>query len=282
MTHHDDRKKHTRRTILKTGLAAGAAAALPQTSAKAGAATPAPANAGPAAGAVGIAEGPLPGRNTPATLEGSSSKARPAQRLGIDIHAHYYPPDYLEVLGTDGAAFGGEYRTTPQGYFMRGGGFAGGPFPAKFTDLKLRLAEMDEQGVQMHALSLTRPMPYFGSPDFQLKLARAFNDGASEAHRQYPDRFVGLMALPMDRDRAIEELNRAAQLPGIRGVYYGCNVEGRDFSDPQFLPIFKRIEALNLPVFLHPNGGIGGPRFPPYYLGNIRGNPFDTTIAACY
>jgi aminocarboxymuconate-semialdehyde decarboxylase len=186
------------------------------------------------------------------------------------------------VLGSDGAAFGGEYRSTPAGYFMRGGGFAGGPFPAKFTDLKLRLAEMDEQGVQMHALSLTRPMPYFGSPDFQLKLSRAFNDSASEAHRQYPDRFVGLMALPMDPDRAMEELNRASQLPGIRGVYYGCNVEGKDFSDPTFLPIFKRIETLNLPVFLHPNGGIGGPRFQPYYLGNILGNPFDTTIAACH
>jgi len=47
---------------------------------------------------------------------------------------------------------------------LRGGGFSGGPFPAKFTDLKLRLADMDAQGVQVHALSLTRPMPYFGSP----------------------------------------------------------------------------------------------------------------------
>src|SRR5215510_4977983 len=251
MAHHDESrgKKHTRRTVLKTGLAAGAAAALPQTTAKA---APAPANPGPAAGAVGIAEGPLRGRRATRTLEGSSSTARPQQRLGIDIHAHYYPQAYLDVLGTDGAAFGG--------------GFAGGPFPAKFTDLKLRLAEMDEQGVQMHALSLTRPMPYFGSPDFQLKLARAFNDSASEAHRQYPDRFVGLAALPMDPDRAMEELNRASQLPGIRGVYYGCNVEGKDFSDPEFLPIFKRIEALNLPVFLHPNGAVGGPRFNPYYL----------------
>src|SRR5262245_31817965 len=201
MAHHDDRgKKHTRRTVLKIGLAAAAGAAasgLTQSAIAQTPSAPAAANAGPAAGAVGIAEGPLPGRSTPRTLEGSSSKARPRQRLGIDIHAHYYPQAYLDVLGTDGAAFGGEYRTTPAGYFMRGGGFAGGPFPAKFTDLKLRLAEMDEQGVQMHALSLTRPMPYFGSPDFQLKLARAFNDSASEAHRQYPDRFVGLMALPM-------------------------------------------------------------------------------------
>jgi predicted TIM-barrel fold metal-dependent hydrolase len=54
---------------------------------------------------------------------------------------------------------------------------------------------MDAQGVQMHALSLTRPMPYFRSAGFALKLARAFNDGTRRAARQYPDRFVGLMAL---------------------------------------------------------------------------------------
>jgi aminocarboxymuconate-semialdehyde decarboxylase len=91
------------------------------------------------------------------------------------------------------------------------------------------------------------------------------------------------MTLPMtDRDRAIAELERASKLPGIRGVYLGCNVEGRDFSDPEFLPLFKRIEALGLPVFLHPNGAIGGKRFDPFYLANILGNPFDTTIAACH
>jgi len=271
----------SRRAVIKAGFATAAGLTLPAATALAQNA--APANAGPAPGAVGIAEGPLPGRRTPNTLEGSSSTAKPAQRLGIDIHAHYYPQAYLEVLGNDGAQFGGEYRVTPAGYFMKGGGFTGGPFPAKFTDLKLRLADMDAQGVQMHALSLTRPMPYWGGADFALKLARAFNDAASEAHHQYPDRFVGLMALPMsDKDRAIDELNRASKLEGIRGVYLGCNIEGRDFSDPEFLPIFKRIEALNLPVFLHPNGAVGGPRFNPYYLGNILGNPFDTTIAACH
>jgi aminocarboxymuconate-semialdehyde decarboxylase len=232
---------------------------------------------------VGVAEGTLPGRSAQFTMEGTSSTAVPRQRLGIDIHAHYYPQSYLDVLGSDGKPFGGEYMQTPDGYLLKGGGFSGGPFPAKFTDLKLRLADMDAQGVQVHALSLTRPMPYFGSPDFALKLARAFNDAANEAHLQYPTRFVGLMTLPMtDRDRAMDELERASRLPGIRGVYLGCNVEGRDFSDPEYLPLFKRIEALGFPVFLHPNGAIGGKRFDPFYLANILGNPFDTTIAACH
>ncbi|HEX5280402.1 MAG TPA: amidohydrolase family protein [Micropepsaceae bacterium] len=262
--------KISRRAIIQAGVATTAAMAIaPRAEAQ--------------ISGVGVAEGTLPGRSAQFTLEGNASTVTPRQRLGIDIHAHYYPQAYLDVIGTDGKPFGGEYRQTADGYFLKGGGFSGGPFPAKFTDLKLRLADMDAQGVEMHALSLTRPMPYFGSPDFALKLARAFNDAANAAHLQYPNRFVGLMALPMtDRDRAMDELERAAKLPGVRGVYLGCNVEGRDFSDPEFLPVFKRIEALNLPVFLHPNGAIGGKRFEPFYLANILGNPFDTTIAACH
>jgi aminocarboxymuconate-semialdehyde decarboxylase len=260
----------TRRTILQAGLATAAGLALP---------------ASPAAAqitGVGAAEGTLPGRTAPHTLEGTSANASPRQRLGIDIHAHYYPQEYLDVMA-EGRAFGGDYTETAQGYLLKAPGFSGGPFPAKFTDLKLRLADMDAQGVQVHALSLTRPMPYFGPPDYALKLARAFNDGTVRAHLQYPDRFVGLMALPMmDKDRTIDELERASKLPGMRGVYLGCNIEGRDFSDPEFLPVFQRIETLGLPVFLHPNGAVGGKRYDPFYLANILGNPFDTTIAACH
>ncbi len=231
---------------------------------------------------VGVAEGTLPGRTAPHTLEGTSSNATPQQKLGVDIHAHYYPQTYLDAMA-QGKAFGAEYQMTPQGYMLKSPGFSGGPFPAKFTDLNLRLADMDAQGVKVHALSLTRPMPYFGPAEYAMKLARAFNDAANAAHLQYPDRFVGLAALPMnDSDAALDELNRAAKLPGIRGVYLGCNIEGRDFDDPEFLPVFQRMESLKLPLFLHPNGAVGGKRFDPYYLANILGNPFDTTIAACH
>jgi aminocarboxymuconate-semialdehyde decarboxylase len=265
-----DRNEPSRRNILQAGVGAAAGLAL----------TPHAVQAQIAG--VGVADGPLPGRSTAHTLEGVSSNAKPAQTLGVDIHAHYYPPEYLTVMA-EGRPYGGDYTPTPQGYMLKSPGFSGGPFPAKFTDLTLRLADMDAQGVKVHALSLTRPMPYFGPPDYASRLARAFNDAANAAHLQYPDRFVGLAALPInDAHAALDELNRAAKLPGIRGVYLGCNIEGRDFSDPEFLPVFQRMEALGLPLFLHPNGAVGGKRFDPFYLANILGNPFDTTIAACH
>src|SRR5439155_5161028 len=103
------------------------------------------------------------------------------------------------------------------------------------------------------------------------------------AHVAYPDRFVGCAMLPMqDPLRALEELDRAAGLPGIRGVYMGTNVSGRELSDPEFLPIFERAAALRLPVLLHPLRVVGAERLQPFYLGNLLGNPFDTAIAAAH
>src|SRR5258708_40257688 len=128
-TPHDCARAHpSRRTVLQAGLVTAAGLAT--------GAQLAPASA--QITGVGAAEGTLPGRTAPHTLEGTSSMAVPRQRLGIDIHAHYYPENYLEVMGEDGKPFGGEYTPTPQGYILKGGGFSGGPVPAKFTDLKLR------------------------------------------------------------------------------------------------------------------------------------------------
>jgi aminocarboxymuconate-semialdehyde decarboxylase len=201
----------------------------------------------------------------------------------IDLHAHYYPEAYLELLAVEGGRYGAGYRRTEEGFYVDGAGRPHGPLPLKFIDLAARLAEMDAQGVAVHALSLTTPMTYWADPDLSLRLARAFNDAASAAHLAHPGRFVGLMALPLpDIERSLDELERAARLPGIRGVYMGTNIEGRELSDPLLLPLFERIEALGLPVFLHPVTVIGAKRLQPFYLGNLIGNPVDTAIAAAH
>jgi aminocarboxymuconate-semialdehyde decarboxylase len=142
---------------------------------------------------------------------------------------------------------------------------------------------MDAQGTAVQAMSLTGPMAHWGDEEVSHKLSRAWNDGASAAHVQYPTRLFGLLTLPMlFPDRAIDELNRASRLPGIKGVYMGTNINQRDLDDPLFEPIFAHIEALDLPVFLHPLQVVGGPRTASFNLSNILSFPFDTAIAACH
>ena len=219
----------------------------------------------------------------------SESKSRTKQALStagvrpIDTHAHYYPQTFLDLIAAEGKPFKADYRMTGEGFYVNTPAGNVGPLPTKIIDLNQRLADMDEQGISVQALSLSTPMVNWADADFSLKLARAWNDGASDAHKAYPARLAALMILPMlYPDRAIDELNRAAKLAGMRGVYMGTNVDNRDLDVPLFEPIFAKIEQLNLPVFLHPLQTVGGQRTKPWYLANLLGNPFDTALAACH
>lgn len=204
--------------------------------------------------------------------------------LVVDIHAHYFPEAYLRAIEMEGEAFGVRLdRSQPDAPAIQVGPVLGGPLRPAFYDLDLRRKEMDRQGVQVHALSLTHPMVYWADGALGHRLARVVNDAMTAAHTAFPDRFVGLATLPLQEPgRAVEELDRAAGLSGIRGVYLGTNVNGRELSDPDFLPVWARIAALRLPVFLHPLHVIGAERLVPYYLGNLLGNPFDTAVAAAH
>ena len=217
----------------------------------------------------------------------SEALAHPVAKTGvraIDIHAHYYPQAYFDLFNTEDRRFSSEFHVTSEGFFFKTPSQTSGPLATKFIDLKQRLADMDAQGVAVHALSLTGPMVYWQDGKLSLELARTWNDAAVAAHQAHPDRFVVLATLPMlDPDRAIDELNRVGKLPGVRGIYLGTNIDGRDLDDPLFEPIFTRIEALDLPVFLHPLApAIGGKRLQPYSFPNLLAFPIDTTIAACH
>jgi len=244
----------SRRTLLRGGIAAAAAGSM-----------------------AGTGDSLLAEPAAPTALQKRSVRA-------IDIHAHYFPQAYLDLFNAEGQRYSTEFRMTEQGFFFKTPIESNGPLPAKFIDLKQRLADMDAQGVAVQALSLTGPMVYWADGEFSHKLASTWNDAAVAAHQANPDRFVVLATLPMlDPDRAVDELNRVSKLPGVRGVYMGTNIEGRDLDDPLFEPIFTRIEALALPVFLHPLAAdLGGKRLQPYSFTNMVAFPLDTTVAACH
>lgn len=209
---------------------------------------------------------------------GTAGKGR-----SIDIHAHYYPESYCELVGGEGAKFGGKFTCDATSFSFQTPAGGLGPLPLKFINIDERLADMNASGVDMQALSLSVPMAYWADRAFNAKLAKTWNAAASTIHVQYPDRFVVLATLPMlNPHDAIEELERASELPGVRGVYMGTNINNRDLDDPLFEPVFARIEQLDLPVFLHPQQTVGGARLGDFYLSNLLGNPFDTAIAGSH
>ena len=201
----------------------------------------------------------------------------------VDVHAHWYPRPFLDLLGREGPAHGLEWRETPAGPQFRIREVTTGPAGPRFVDLDERLRAMDEQGVAVQVLSLTQPMLYWAGRDLGERLSIVFNDQLARAHERSPRRLVGLATLPMhEPDLARREVERAARLPGIRGAYAATVVLDRELSDESFFPVYEALEGLGLPLFLHPVFVIGEERLKRFYLTNLLGNPFETAIAAAH
>ena len=201
----------------------------------------------------------------------------------IDVHAHFYPPAFIKLIREEGGPLGAEVTDTDKGPVLKVNEIVTQPIHAKFTDLDTRIQAMDEQGVKVHALSLSLPMVEWADARVGHRLAVAVNDSLAEAHTLHPTRLYGLATLPWHApELAVKELERAAKLPGVRGVYSATRVRDLELSDPSLFPIYERIEALGLPIFLHPVSVIGHARLNQFYLHNLLGNPFESAIAAAH
>lgn len=200
----------------------------------------------------------------------------------IDIHAHWYPKEWLAVFEKEGAREGAALERTADGYKLRVKHITNA-FDERFVVVSQRVAEMDQRRIGVHALSLTTPMVYWASPPLALALSQAFNDAASAAHRQFPDRLVGLAMVPMQApELALKELDRVARLPGIKGLYLASNVNGEELDEKKFWDVYARCEELGWTIFLHPVDTIGQDRTRKFYLKNLCGNPYDTGVAVAH
>jgi len=200
----------------------------------------------------------------------------------VDIHAHWYPEEWLKLFEKDGPKEGALLERDGKGYRVKAKHITNA-FDERFVGLDARLEAMNKRKIDIHALSLTTPMVYWASPAFGLALSQAFNDAASAAHRKHPDRFLGLAMLPMQEPAlALQELERAAKLPGMRGMYLATNVNGQELDEKPFWDVYAKCEELGWPIFLHPVDTIGQDRTKKYYLKNLLGNPYDTGVAAAH
>ena len=90
-----------------------------------------------------------------------------------------------------------------------------------------------------------------------------------------------MATVPMQApELAVEEVERAAKLPGIRGVYMATHVNGKNLDEKEFWPVYAKCEALGLPIFLHPIAPVGRERTRKYHLGNFSAIRSRSGIAA--
>jgi len=174
----------------------------------------------------------------------------------IDVHAHCAFPEAMALIGRKVA-------------------------PASLVMAEDRIRAMDEQGIDMEALSIN-PNWYAVERDVVSQVIRLQNEKLAELCAARRDRFVAFASVALQYpDLAVEQLDYAVKKLGLRGAGLGGSVNGDELSSPKFHPFWAKAEELGVLVFIHPQGtaelkgrlqGNGG-------LENTIGNPLETTLA---
>src|SRR5581483_3032263 len=156
-------------------------------------------------------------------------------------------------------------------------------------DLDARLRMMDEFGPDYQQI-LTLSMPaveYVAPPDKSPDLAKLANDGMAEIVAKHPKKFPAFVAsVPMNNVKAtLDEITRAVEKLGARGIQIFTNVNGRPLDDPEFEPIFAKMASYDLPIWMHPTRPASFSDYPKVEKGSkfdiwwVFGWPYETSAA---
>jgi aminocarboxymuconate-semialdehyde decarboxylase len=196
-----------------------------------------------------------------------------------DLHTHYYPEAYFEMIRDSPGAF--RFDRDPTGRTIltyQGSRFFGVTPP--MTDVTRRLEDMDRVGIDVEVVSVSTPNVFFADEAGQPGVARRLNDAYAELIARHPKRFRGFACIPMDApDRALDELHRAIGPLKLSGVILLSNIRGRALTDPRYRPFFEEANRMKVCIFLHPMLPANAESFREYVLGPLVGFPFDTTLA---
>lgn len=117
-----------------------------------------------------------------------------------------------------------------------------------------RIALMDAAGVQLAILSLAGPGAQ-REPDARVaaQRARRSNDDLAAQVQRRPDRLAGFAHLAMhDAVAAADELERCVGQLGFKGAMINGQTNGVYLDDRCLDPFWERVQALDVPVYLHP------------------------------
>jgi aminocarboxymuconate-semialdehyde decarboxylase len=201
----------------------------------------------------------------------------------IDCHTHILGEEAMRRLAKESAKVAPvmDKRGDPACKLIIDGAVVQDPFPRELWDTERRLRDMDAHGVDTQVLAPTVfTFFYQHEPALALACAALQNDEIAAEIKRHPGRFLGLGGVPLQApELAAQELERAMTTLGLAGAMIGTHVRGRNLDDPALEPFWAAAERLAAFIFIHPHGGAGAERLGSYYLKNLVGLPFETTIA---
>lgn len=176
--------------------------------------------------------------------------------LRIATEEAFAPPEmidiYRHILARDDADAG--FRGL-MGFYMSSPSERAQHIMRCLTDMdELRLQHMDEAGVDVQVLALTSPGVQVMDTATAVEFARQSNDFLAAAIARHPKRLAGMIAVaPQDPAAAAKEIERGVRELGMNSVVINSHTKGEYLSDPKFWDIFAAAEAMDAPIYLHPN-----------------------------
>jgi len=198
----------------------------------------------------------------------------------IDVHHHVMPRHHYDDL----SKYIRNYeRLEP---FLGKGGLKGykimrGDIPVwipneKYVDINQQVRDMDRTGVDVAVLSIGAWQEWN-----RIDICSSINDSIAKMVDQYPNRFIGLAHIPICEE-AVDELDRAVKDLGLRGVCITTHYDGMYPDEEIYLPLYRKINELGIPVFIHPAATPPDPKYlNKYGLSPTLGRVFDNGLVTC-
>jgi len=200
----------------------------------------------------------------------------------IDVHTHCVPVGVIETLLADGGRHGIEITRQDGCYAaLIAGRVQTRPILPSLLDLPARLAAMDAAGVDVQVLSSWIDLTAYALDGATgSRYARMFNEALASTVAEAPERFRAVATVPLQSpERAATELRHAVTALGHVGVEIATTVDGIELDDPSLEPFWAAAEELRALVVVHPYASLAGRNVKRYNLGNLVGNPAETTVA---
>ena len=156
------------------------------------------------------------------------------------------------------------------------------PLAKSMYDVQIRLGEMDEDDVQVHAVSLP-PFLFCSTADDESFATGDRRGRATTSWRSYvrPRRTgcCGLGHVPLGWPGVADEARRVLDDLGLAGIAIGSRGGGKDLDDPVNDDLWALLSERDTFVFMHPSGMPDGPRLKDFWMPQLVGYPMETAIA---
>jgi len=193
--------------------------------------------------------------------------------MKIDVFTHFAPPKYRKALMEKADA--NSYMVLPL------------ELTPAIKDIEARLSILDRYEGYKQVLTLAGPpLDAVVSQADGAELARLANEEMAGLVAKHTDRIIGAVAtLPMHNMKAaLQEVRRAIEQLGLKGVQIHTSVEGKPLDRKEFFPLYEMMSQYNLPILIHPMRRRSTPDYPDedhshYWIWQVLGWPYESSVA---